>query len=647
MNDIVHLRIGAAEDAVTGGYDVRATFVGEGGTDVKEAKIGGPLDVRTSEGAERLWDELWQLVVELWGDKAESGTVVIRAHAPELHEVNFEGQARLEAEKRGVRPAAVLRTAVGPGGFQPDGPLPFSDLPARVLLVGTAPGKDDRADPWHEDVAVHRAVSGHAERWEVDVLPGPVRHETLAAALEAVEPEVLHLTGDAAHRLLAEGGSVLDGLNLLSVRLVVLTSDMEPVAAHRLLRPFTAADACDPVLAAVSLTYEPDSERDFCRPLEEFYRGLTAGDGVDLLLRTATETQATPGEAASGAKEGDATMAFPGAHLTSAIATVNCRPDLVLPVVSANGTHPDGPPTGDVHDIYEPLRRVADRVAQRKKALKQIEGPWLKKLVVMCGADGGNGVGTTCLLLSTIRSWERQPDRRALYLDFGKLGSTVDPRPADVRPQAVSHLIVETLALLAESVRGHREGPAAWGMEEELRKVENLVEEHRRRVAGGGHHLEARPVRDQLIEAAREFAVNAAPPGTHLVLALDHFSKIGRQSEKQRAYATQLVEGLFKDVLHDSGHDIRIVVTARHPDVEDRWWIERFTAEQHRIELHPWPAAHGGPLLRELGVRMGYDWHDTDGWRRLVLEKLVAVPEAFGPRFLSDVCSAALAEQIG
>ncbi|WAZ25039.1 CHAT domain-containing protein [Streptomyces cinnabarinus] len=617
MTHVVHLRIKAAGETASVAYSVERSFVRESGVEHKEPKdIDMPLALTDPGGPQALWESVRELVAEDLGEGEDPGSLMLRLHEPELRAVDWEALARETALAEDRAVPRVLRTTAGPGSFQSGGPLSFGDLPVRVLVVGVDSHVERGAaddPPWHEDVAVHDAVHAHAERWEVDVLPGPVSHSVLAETVKASKPQVLHLAGSAARTLFKEGAHELGGLNLSPVRLVVSSNDEARDEAHRLLEPYARADALTPVPAVISLTPAPESdpEHDLCASLTRLYGALIDGESLDVAVRSATKDDSS----------------------VSAAVTVNCRPDLVLPKASA-------PPPPSPADLYGSLERATDRVGQRRTALEQMEsGADVSQLIVLSGGEPDDKMGTTWFLLSTMRVWEERPGARALYLDFGRLGSTKPPRAAQDMPQA-DDVVLETVALLTEGVRTHSDRQGGWHIDGELADVEALVARERLNVQGdGGYHTGVSPVRDELVGAAMELLVKAAPPDTHLVLALDHFV----ENEKVRPVARYLVKKLFKPALH-SHSAITVVATARNPH-HDRTddLLAGFVVERNDVTLQRWSAHHGGPLLRELGTRMGYDWHDMPEWRALVREKLGTIAEDFGPQLLKDVCDTALA----
>ncbi|MCM1974665.1 hypothetical protein [Streptomyces sp. G1] len=616
MTHVVHLRIKAAGMPSGAAYAVETALIRESGVEHRTpVEIEPPLALTDPGGPQALWEQVRGLVED------EAGLLVLRLHEPELRRLDWEGMARQTALGEGRTAPSVVRTAVGPRAFQPDERLPFGDLPVRVLVVGVDSHLERGAvddPPWHEDVAVHAAVHAHADRWEVEVLPGPVSHGALARTVKASKPHVLHLAGDTARTLFDQG--VPGGVNLSSVRLVVSSSDGAQVEAHELLQPFAQADAVMPVRAAVSLTPgpEPDAHHDLCASLTAFYRALIAGESLDAAVRSATAADLSADAEAEAKVE------------CSAALTVNCRPDLVLP-------KPSAPARPSLPALYGNLERATDRVGQRRTALEQLEeGAGVRQLIVLTGGEPDDRIGTTWFLLSTLRVWEERPGARALYLDFASRPSTKPLRAADEMPKPDDFLL-DTVARIAESVRTHSGRHGGWDLDGELAAVEELVAREPR---DGGIHMGVSPIRDELVEAAVELIVKAAPPGTHLVLALDHFVESDKLSDDEARY---LVSHLFKAALHSHGA-ITVMATAKHPHhdrTEDR--LAGFFAERHHITLQRWPAHHGGPLLRELGTRMGYDWHDSPEWRALVREKLDTLGEDFGPQLLQDVCDTALA----
>ncbi|MGV9452976.1 hypothetical protein [Streptomyces sp. NPDC003635] len=569
-------------------------------------EITMPVALRDRAGPQALWDLLRARVGHGEGDVPD--LMALHLNEPELRALDWEDLVHRTTATPEDSPPRVVRTAVGPSGFHESNQLSFGDLPVRVLVVGVDSHVDRGAadDPlWHEDVAVHDAVHTHAERWEVDVLPGAVSQKALAEAITVSKPHVLHLAGDTARSLYEEGAHALGGLNLCDVRLVI-SSNHEPRAqAHRLLEPYVQADALTPALAVVSLTPEPrpEPEHALCKSLTELYGRLMDGHSVDVAARAVTEAE-------------DASV--------SAAVTVNCRPELVLP------SAPE--PPSEVPELYESLKRATDRVGQRLTALEKLEsGTAARQLIVLSGGDEDDKIGTTWFLLSLMRVWEQRPGCRALYLDFARLGSIRPPRSAGQSPRA-DDVVLDTAALLAESVRTQSERHGGWGLDERVDAVRRLLSRD------GGYHTRISTVRGELVKAAIDLLVKAAPADTHLVLALDHFL----ENEEVRPSAEFLVKHLFKPVLH-SRSSITVVVTAKRPhqpQTADR--LAEFVAERQHITLQRWSAHHGWPLLRELGTRMGYDWHDKPEWRALVREKLDTLEEDFGPKFLKDVCDTAL-----
>ncbi|MFB7240892.1 hypothetical protein ACFCYX_00285 [Streptomyces populi] len=523
----------------------------------------------------------------------------------ELCDVGWERLAFEEAARREAGPVSVFRTGVGAGGFQPGEPLPFRDLSVRVLVVGVDVRAEPEADlPWHEDVAVHAAVGPHAGRWEVEVLPAPVDDDKLIAALHRTKPHVLHLAGDSARSLFQWAPYDLGRLDLSSVRLIVSTSEELPADAHRLLEPYVEADAPHPALAAVSVTAEPASAPDLCGPLTGFYEGLITGDSLDDAVRSMTRSDTR----------------------VSAAVTVNCRPELVLPTARRHVPRGGG---SDAPDLYTCLDRVTDRVPQRLSALEHLEGgAEVKEVVVLSGGVTDTPIGTTCLLLSTLRLWEGRRDRRALYLNFRARAR--DTRVRSAAPLRSDSAVTETVSLLVESVRAQVERHDDWDAPEELTELERLLARE-----SGEYRTRTNTVRDELVSGAIDLIVSLAPSGTHLALALDHFG----EDEKQWGTARSLVRDLFNVVLN-SASAVSVVVTARDPETAD--WLGAFVAGRRTVLLEPWEEERGAPLLRELGTRMGYDWHNPDEWRQLVTEQLQVNRGAFGPGFLNDVYSAAV-----
>ncbi|GLW47649.1 hypothetical protein Stsp02_33110 [Streptomyces sp. NBRC 14336] len=617
MTQVVHLRIKAAEASSRTDYTVETALIGESGVERRRPQtLELPRALTDPDGPQALWERVRELVAD------EPGLWVLRLHGPELRRLDWEGMAENTAPGKDGAAPRVLRTAVGPRAFQPGEQPSFGDLPVRVLVVGVNSHLEPHTvddPPWHEDVAVYdavyrpdeqNAVSADAQRWEVEVLPMPVSHHVLAETVKASKPHVLHLAGDSARALFEEG---VPDVNLASVRLVVSSSGMDRAEAHELLEPFAQADAVKPVRAVVSLTPgpKPDTDHALCTSLAEFYRSLIAGEGLD--------------EAARSAREAD-----PSASVT---VTVNCCPDAVLPRSSASSR-------SSASDVYQPLERATDRVGQRRTALEQLEsGAAVRPLIVVSGGEPDDRIGSTWFLLSTLRVWEERPGARALYLDFGRLGRTKPPRSADDMPQA-DDTVLETVALIADSVRAHSDRHGGWGLDDDLVAVDRLVQRHRDDVArDGGIRTGVSPIRDRLVRAAVELLVRAAPPDTHLVLALDHFLDSGKVPYRD---ARSLVSDVFKPALHGPGA-ITVMATAkrpRHDQTEDL--LLAFAAEPHEITLQRWSPHHGWPLLRELGTRMGYKWHDKPGWRALVREKLHTVEEDFGPQLLQEVCDIAL-----
>jgi hypothetical protein len=562
---------------------------------------------KTPGGHPSLWNSLVQLAAEGGdGERFEPLLMLLRLHDPGLCDVDWEGLARQTGEGGGAGPLTVLRTEVGPGNFQPGEPLSFRDLPVRVLVVGADADAERGSDPpWHEDLAVHEAVHAHAGGWEVDVLPEPVEHRALADALQYGKPHVLHLTGSAVGHLLEQGPNALGKLNLSSVRLVVSTSDAPPDEAHRLLQPYVQADALHPVLAAVSLTSPPAPEGHLCTSLTGFYGALADGRGIEEAVRSVTAP-------------------------VLAAATVNCLPELVLPQPAG------GPPHSDENrDPSDPLTRATDRVGQRRTALEQLEsGAELKQLIVLSGGEPGDPIGATWFLLSMLRVWEKRPGCRALYLDFGQVGRSRPLRSAGAAPQPPQP-VLDTVELLERTVRANSDRFGGWNVDGDLGTLKELVERERRH---DGVRMQTSPVREELVKTAARLVVNSAPPGTHLVLALDHFA----ETDQERDEAPGLVRDLFNAVLL-SPSAISVVVAARNPrETATVQWLREFVVEQRHITLRRWPARHAGPLLRELGIRMEYDWHKTLEWRDLVREKLQTVGTDFGPKFLEEVYDAAL-----
>ncbi len=613
MTEVVHLRIKAAGTSSPTVYTVETALIRENTVERRPPEnLDLPLAMTDPDGPQVLWEQVRALVAD------EPGLLVLRLHEPELRRLDWEGMARNTALGEDGAAPRVLRTAVGPRAFQPGEQPSFGDLPVRVLVVGVDSHLECEAvddPPWHEDVAVHDAVSAHTDRWEVEVLPRPVSHHVLAETVEASKPHVLHLAGDSARALFGEGAP--GAVNLASVRLVVSSSGLDRAEAHELLEPFAQADAVMPVRAAVSLTPgpKPDTDHALCRSLAGFYRSLIAGESLDEAARCATEADPT----------------------ASVTVTVNCRPDVVLPKSS-------GPSRSSASDVYRPLERATDRVRQRRTALEQLEsGAAVRPLIVVSGGEPDDRIGSTWFLLSTLRVWEERPGARALYLDFGRLGRSKPLRSADDMPQA-DDIFLETVALLTESVRTHSDRHESWGLNDDLVAVERLVDHHRRDVArDGGIRTGIRPFHDELVQAAVNLLVKAAPPDTHLVLALDHFLNSGKVPSRN---ARALVSEVFKPALHGPG-TITVMATAKYPrrDLTGSLTgdlLEAFAAEPHEIRLERWSPHHGWPLLRELGTRMGYKWHDRSEWRALVREKLRTVEEDFGPQLLQDVCDIAL-----
>ncbi|MFH8470278.1 hypothetical protein [Streptomyces sp. NPDC017991] len=644
MVHVVHLRLEAAEADSAVAYDVEATILSGDEIVRRSEVITMPLKPEEPSAGEELWRALAGFFPPRADAAPDEGSgaptlAVLRLHAPELHDVDWEGLARAAVEAGVTRPVTVLRSEVGAGNFQPGEPTPFHDLPLRVLVVGVDSSKEQGAEPaWHEDVAVHTALSARAERWEVDVLPGPVSHNSLSETLNGIQPHVLHLAGWAARDLLRDGSDGLGGLNLSSVRLVVSSSDADPPEAHRRLRPYVEADALHPALAAVSLTPAPEHScercstlegvRDLCTPVEALYTALAEGRSIDEAV-----TRATAGA---------------GDCATAASVTVNCLPDRVLPVhpapveAAADASDQDE----DLHDLYRPLVGATDRVAQRRTALDWLElGAAVKKLIVLSGDGTGGRAGTTCLMLSLLQVWERRPGCRALYMNFSELRRSVPPRHVGALPPPAPNVVVETVALLAESIRRDSLRNGGWDIDEDLECLVARVDAIRRDHRNGGRRATLDATRDNLLGAATDLVVKLAPPGTHLVLALDHFAKGDADTEAERREAPGLVADLFNTVLHSRGA-VSVVVTAEDPEGEAAAWIDRFDATRRPIRLQPWPQARARSLLRELGVRLRYDWHHKEEWRAMVVNNLGTVSGDFGPAFLEDAYSAAVT-QIG
>ncbi|MEV6194034.1 hypothetical protein AB0M19_16745 [Streptomyces sp. NPDC051920] len=438
------------------------------------------------------------------------------------------------------------------------------------------------------------------------MLPAPVDDDKLIAALHKTKPHVLHLAGDAARSLEQRVPQDLGRLNLSSVRLIVSTGQEPPAAAHRRLAPYVEPDAPYPALAAVSVTAEPGPAPDLCVPLTRFYGALIAGDSLDAAVSAMTRSDAG----------------------VSAVVTVNCRPESVLPTARKRATRGGG---SDAPDLYTCLDRVTDRVPQRLSALEHLEGgAEVKEVVVLSGGVADTPIGTTCLLLSTLRVWEGRRDRRALYLNFR-------PRARDAglpsAPPRSDSAVAETVSLLVESVRAQVERYDDWDAPRELGELERLLARK-----SGEYRTRTNKVRNELVSAAIDLIVSLAPSGTHLALALDHFG----EDEKQWGTAPSLVRDLFNVVLN-SASAVSVVVTARDPERrETANWLNAFVAGRRTVRLEPWEEDRGAPLLRELGTRMGYDWHNPDEWRQLMTEQLQTIKGDFGPEFLNDVYSAAV-----
>ncbi|WP_371544957.1 hypothetical protein OG266_10560 [Streptomyces sp. NBC_00554] len=629
MARVVHLRLEAAEGSSTAAYSVKATIFEENG--VTEPPVI-PVPPEPDGQGRALWGALAGFFPPAPAaaptPAPDSGIgamalAVLRIHAPELHDIDWEGLARETSEAGVTQPVTVLRSEVGAGNFQPGESMSFRDLPLRVLVIGVDPSVEQGAEPtWHEDVAVHAALSAHAERWEVDVLPGPASHDSLAESLKEIQPHVLHLAGEAARDLRVDGPYALGGLNLSSVRLVVSSSAATPPEAHRLLRPYVRADAPHPVPAAISLTPWPEYTSDLCSPVKALYKALAEGRGIDDAVACAVTGEHGP--------------------LAAASVTVNCLPGRVLPGPPAQVAAPAAQDREDVHELYQPLIGATDRVAQRRKALDLLEsGAHFKQLIVLSGSGAGDQIGTTCLMLSLLRVWEKRPQCRALYLNFKKLRSNMPLRPAGAPPGPRPDVVVETVALLAESVKRDSGRNGGWGIDEDLdalvRDIDRLREGHRK----GGHEVSMGVTREDILKKATDLVVKLAPPGTHLVLALDHFA----ETDAERSEAPGLVTHLFDTVLH-SRSVVSIVTTARDPGSQAAEWLECFTPSPHHITLQPWPSLRAGPLLRELGVQLMYDWHDNHEWQEMVREKLRMITGDFGPKFLNEVYGAAVT-QIG
>ncbi|MET9892849.1 hypothetical protein ABZZ47_22065 [Streptomyces sp. NPDC006465] len=607
MTNVVHLRI-ASGDVRPVAYTVESTAFRGVDIDTDQWEITTRSPLSDPAGPEQLWEELRRKVAAEMGEGPDApGLWILRPVGRELCDVEWERLAREEAARREAHPVSVLRTGVGAGGFQPGEPLPFRDLSVRVLVVGVDVRTQSEGDlPWHEDVAVHTAVGPHAGRWEVEVLPAPVDDEKLIAALRKTKPHVLHLAGGAARSLFQRAPHDLGRLNLSSVRLIVSTSEESPAEAHRLLEPYIEADAPYPALAAVSVTAGSTPAPDLCAPLTELYGAMIAGESLDAAVRSMTRSDAR----------------------VSALVTVNCRPELVLPTRKAapRGGGSDAP------DLYTCLNRVTDRVPQRLSALEHLEGGAdVKEVVVLSGRDADTPIGTTCLMLSTLRVWEERSDRRALYLNFRRRTRNAQLRvPAPPRSDSA---VTETVSLLVESVRAQLERHGDWDAPEELAELERLLAKER-----GEYRTRTKTVRDELVRGAIDLLVKLAPPGTHLALALDHFG----EDEKHQGWASFLVRDLF-DVVLNSASAVSVVVTARDPArPETADWLNAFVARRCTVLLERWKEDRGAPLLRELGTRMGYDWHNPGEWRQLMTEQLEMIEGDFGPQFLNDVYSAAV-----
>ncbi|MFJ9736912.1 hypothetical protein [Streptomyces sp. NPDC101166] len=517
-----------------------------------------------------------------------SGLVVLQIKSPELEEIDWEELFQQAGRVHG-RLWRLVRSRLGPGSFQPDAPAVFPDLPVRVMVLGVDPSvRPGGGVSGHEDIAAHYALRDKVPWWEVDVLPGRLNRETLLPRLRHVQPHILHLAGSAAEELLTDDTLDLGELNLSHTRLVVSTGPVRTPEARGRLDAFLRSDAQDPVLGVVSLALRnPKAPEDcrLCAPVSAFYRTLAEDGALDEAARSAVRN----------------------APELRAVTTVNCHPGLVLP----RRTPEPGAEARIGRSLYDDLHHGADRVAQRRQALDVLQdGASVKRLVAVHGprAHGeplrGAPSGTTHVLKSVLRAWEAGGGI-ALYVDLHRHEDGLSD--GELRPPPDPY--VETVAQLAESVaRDHLAHDEE--IERQLVGLRERIDEWRRRHERGDGRTVLKVHAEDVFSAGRELMVKIAPPGSHVVLAIDHFE------EADDAVAGQLVRNLFDKILASASLSI-VAATRNGADVR---WLRLFCTTPFDIHCENWPADFAGPLFREIGARNGIDWHRTPEWRSTVKE---------------------------
>ena len=555
------------------------------------------FDSASATPADELYDLLSATALPLDEDKVEEPCPVILlidADLPELHAVPWEALPRMVTGSRRGDRLRVVRSLRGPDNFRPERVMTFADLPVRVLFVGAG---SEAESPWHEDVAVHSALRELVTRWEVDVLPGPVMRDELERRLEDVQPHILHLTGDTPADLRRCGLTDFSAFNLSHVRLVI--SSCTGPDGEELLASTLCPDAQDPVLGTVML--RPEEGACLCKPVSLLYDALARGLTVDRAVEEATCSQ-------SGA---------------TATVTVNCHPDRILSV----GV-PSPLPHQDVEAsqaFYGKVRGAADRVAQRRLALDRLRsGADISRLLTLFASDpGGDGqdpqrAGVTFLLLSLLRAWEADGGR-ALYVDFEPLATPRHPGPPN--------LAAEMCALLADSARKGKERYRDWEIDDELRLIDERVAELRQYQERGSQKRSMVGVRSDIMDTARDLVVKLVPQDAHLVLALDQCSTSRAASDEELPLLLSLIRAIRR-----TGAAVSTVVTTSSSSVVT--WADGLEVAADDIALERWPKEAAAPLLREIGARLGIDWHSAETWRARVAECVELAADGLGPALL-------------